>query len=286
MYDNQIKRDQLEATLEGKAMAWLNNFAAGHFADYEEVKTTFLNRFRKEKTPHEVLTKLKKIQQKDMLVEDYAQKLNKYLGRLIAEETPTNEMLAGYFINGLKKSLRSATGGVDVGIGLENLIDMATRAEKRFGVTNTRKVSKKSKKKKGKKDRQSSDDESEEDSDDFDLDNSDDDDDSESDSDDDLDSKIQKQRKGKKKTKDDKKSKGKGKEEDSKIEKLLSKKLKELGVQKDTLQKLAPCEICEKVGHKAAQRWYNPNYRGPMPARLRQKMAEASGRFPDQGGQL
>lgn len=54
-------------------MQWLNNFGVAHFVDYDEIKIAFLNRFRKEKTPHEVLAKLKEIQHKKMFVEDYAQ---------------------------------------------------------------------------------------------------------------------------------------------------------------------------------------------------------------------
>ena len=76
--------------------------------------------------------------------------------------------------------------------------------------------------------------------------------------------------------------KGKEKETSSKLEKLVAKKLKELGVQKEIGQNSAQCEICEKIGHKAAQCWYNPNYRGSMPAGLRQQMADASGVFPEQ----
>ena len=206
VYNDQVKRDQLEATLEGNAMSWLNNFPAAHFANYDELKTAFLNRFRKEKTPHEVLTKLKAIQHKKMLVEDYAQKFNRYLGRLTAAETPTVEMLAGYFLNGLRKPLQNAVAGVEVAAGLDALITMASRAEKRFGVANPGKSSKKVKKKKAKKSKKTkyaSEDDSDDDSDDSndsndsDSDDSDDEDSSDSDSEEDSDDEERDERRSK-----------------------------------------------------------------------------------------
>lgn len=103
---------QFEATLEGKAMQWLSNYNAGHFVNYDDIKAAFLNRFRKEKTPNEVLAKLKNVKQKNMFVEDYVQKFNKYLTRLTVQERPTDEMLAAYFMNGLRKELRNAVAEV------------------------------------------------------------------------------------------------------------------------------------------------------------------------------
>ncbi|MCO5578866.1 hypothetical protein L7F22_032713 [Adiantum nelumboides] len=72
-------------------------------------------------------------------------------------------MLAGYYMNGLQKELRNAVAGVDVGAKLDNLVETATRAKKRFGVINPSSSKKKSKKKKkkGRKKRRSAHDSSE-----------------------------------------------------------------------------------------------------------------------------
>ncbi|MCO5573938.1 hypothetical protein L7F22_027716 [Adiantum nelumboides] len=53
-------------------------------------------------------------------------------------------------MNGLRKELRNAVAGVDVEVGLDNLVETATRTEKRFGVFNPSSSKKKSKKKKKK----------------------------------------------------------------------------------------------------------------------------------------
>ncbi|MCO5554131.1 hypothetical protein L7F22_007657 [Adiantum nelumboides] len=99
---------QFEATLDGKAMQWFSNFPASHFDDYNDLKVAFLNRLKKEKTPHDVLTKLRKVKQRKMFVEDYAQKFNQYVRRLTIQERPTDEILVGYFLNGLRKELKNA----------------------------------------------------------------------------------------------------------------------------------------------------------------------------------
>ncbi|MCO5608232.1 hypothetical protein L7F22_062438 [Adiantum nelumboides] len=64
-------------------------------------------------------------------------------------EKPTNEMLVGYFLNGLRKELKNAIVGVDIAGGLQALVETAQRAEKRFGVSHG-KASKRSSKDKRK----------------------------------------------------------------------------------------------------------------------------------------
>ena len=49
-----------------------------------------------------------------MLVEDYAQKFRSLLARLDANDRPSDESLAGYFINGLRKILRGLVANVDI----------------------------------------------------------------------------------------------------------------------------------------------------------------------------
>ena len=61
VFDAQAKMRQFEATFERKVVQWFSNFAPGHFADYDALKTAFLNRFRVEKTVDDVLTKLKTV---------------------------------------------------------------------------------------------------------------------------------------------------------------------------------------------------------------------------------
>ncbi|MCO5613387.1 hypothetical protein L7F22_067663 [Adiantum nelumboides] len=164
VYDAQAKMRQFEATFEGKAVQWFSNFDVAHFPNYEELKTAFLNRFRVEKTVNDVLTKLKEVRQKKMFVEDYAQKFNRYVRRLTPQERPTDEMLAAYFVRGLREELRNAVASVDVAQGLNELINTAARTEKRFGLTgSSSKKGSSKKKKKGKGKKKMSDDSSDDD---------------------------------------------------------------------------------------------------------------------------
>ena len=284
VYDAQAKMRQFEATLEGKAMQWFNNFVAGHFVDYDALRIAFLNRFRKEKTANDVLTKLKGVKQKKMFVEDYSQKFNRYVRRLTAQERPTDEMLAAYFVKGLRRELQNAVAGVDVATRMGALIDTATRAEKRFGLSGSSSEKKCSKRRKDKKKKRSSDDSSDDDSEagsDTDSDsNSEASTDSDSDSDSDF-KKEDKKRKHKKKARE--KAKG------SLVQKMVEKKLKEMGVKQESAgSKKVHCDICDKDGHLTSNCWYNPNYRGQVPERVQQKiqqnLAQASGVFPDSSG--
>ena len=100
VYADADKMYQFEATFVGPAIQWFSHFPAGHFNTFNALKTAFLSRFRKEKTPNDVLKKIKNIKQKKMLVEDYAQKFTQLVNRLEVAERPTPEMLAGYFLKG------------------------------------------------------------------------------------------------------------------------------------------------------------------------------------------
>ena len=81
-----------------------------------------------------MICKIKNIKQKKMLVEDYAQRFTQLVNRLEVAERPTPEMLAGYFLKGLRRSLRSAVASVDVAAGMEDLIEVAAKVEKRYGI--------------------------------------------------------------------------------------------------------------------------------------------------------
>ena len=61
MYGDDVRKSQFAASLEGKAMTWYSQFGRGHFADFDTLCNAFLARFRQEKTPNDVLKKLKRI---------------------------------------------------------------------------------------------------------------------------------------------------------------------------------------------------------------------------------
>ena len=182
-------------------------------------------------------------------------------------------MLASYIVKGLRRELRNAVAGVDVVGGMDTLIDTATRAEKRFGLTSSgsgRRRSKERKKKKLKEKhrKKSSDNNSDEDS-ESDS-NMDSDTDSSSSSEDnssgDLESEDEEDTRKKHKKKSSKKTKEKTK--NGSVEKAVEKKLKEMGIQKESGIKVDHCEICVKDGHKTKDCWYNPNFRGTVPERI------------------
>ena len=135
MYGDLVKKQQFAATLQGTAMNWLSQYGLNHFATYDALKQGLLGRFRKEKTTSDLLRKIKGLRQKDMLVEDYAQKFRSLLARLEVNDRPSDETLAGYFIKGLRKTLRSSVANIDIAAGFEEIVVGSTRVEKRLGTT-------------------------------------------------------------------------------------------------------------------------------------------------------
>lgn len=189
--------------MEGKAIQWLRGFPANAFPDYNTLKEAFLGRFRKEKTPNELLRKIRKVTQKKLKVEDYAQEFKTIVGRLAPNERPTEEMMVGYFMRGLRKELRHAVAGFDVAGGFDGLVELAIRVENRLMLT----------KGKGSDTDLDSEDESEDDT----------ESDSDSEDDSDLDSKKKNKTKGKsQKTK--KKSQTNGNKKNGKSDKRNAKK--------------------------------------------------------------
>ena len=59
VYGDPEKLQQFQATLEGKAIEWFSGYPLNAFATYDALKTGFLGRFRKEKTPNELLRKIR-----------------------------------------------------------------------------------------------------------------------------------------------------------------------------------------------------------------------------------
>ena len=47
-------------------------------------------------------------------------------------------MLAGYFLQGLRKELKSAVASIDIAAGFDTLVNAAARVEKRLGMTTSR----------------------------------------------------------------------------------------------------------------------------------------------------
>ena len=147
LYGDDVKKQQFAATLEGKAMNWYTHYGAAHFPDTAALETAFLARFRKEKTPTDILKKIRKMKQKSLLVEDYAQKMLDLAGRLGANDRPTNETLSEYFCKGLRRNLRTAVASNDIAAGVGGFNDFvaaARRAEKRLGTSKSSKKKKSS----------------------------------------------------------------------------------------------------------------------------------------------
>ena len=82
LYAGDVKKRQFAATLEGPAMDWFSQYGLAHFLTFNALRDAFLARFRKEKTANDIITKIKHLKQKSMLVEDYAQKFRTLVGRL------------------------------------------------------------------------------------------------------------------------------------------------------------------------------------------------------------
>ena len=107
-----------------------------HFADYNALKTAFLARFRKEKTPEDVLKKLRGLKQKKLGVEDYSQKFKNLYNRLQAAQRPTPEQLGDYFCKGLRRELRSSVvAGRDIQnhVDFIDMVNTALKVERRCG---------------------------------------------------------------------------------------------------------------------------------------------------------
>ena len=66
------------------------------------------------------------------------------MNHLVAQERATDEMLVRYFMNGLRKELRHAVSRINIAIGLNDLVDIATRAKKRYGLNLRKKARRRS----------------------------------------------------------------------------------------------------------------------------------------------
>ena len=93
VHPDDVKKEHFAATLEGKAINWFTQYGSAHFADYAALKNAFLARFRKEKTPEDVLRKLRELQKKNLGVEDYSQQFKNLYNRLSTAQKPTTEQL-------------------------------------------------------------------------------------------------------------------------------------------------------------------------------------------------
>ena len=260
LYAGDVKKRQFAATLEGPTMDWFSQYGLAHYRTYAALRDAFLARFRKEKTANDVISKIKTLQQKSMLVEDYAQKFRTLAGRLTGADALSDEMKATYFLKGLDKTIRASTANVDIGTGFDQLVTAAVRVEKRLGT---------SKKKSKKKKTDDSDSDSDSDSDEENSDSESDDGDSDSDSDsDDGKASTSKKRKSKRKKSSKSKDKGKKKKKQEVVDDQLLKRLQALESVSVITKEKPVCQICTKEGHLASNCWYNPSFQGRVPLAL------------------
>ncbi|MCO5557130.1 hypothetical protein L7F22_010686 [Adiantum nelumboides] len=54
-------------------------------------------------------------------------------------EKPTDEMLVGYFLKGLRSGIKNVVASIDIAGGFNNLVQVASRVEKRLGMTKSSK---------------------------------------------------------------------------------------------------------------------------------------------------
>lgn len=59
IYGDDVKKQQFAATLEGKSMNWFTKYGAAHFADTAALERAFFARFRSEKTPTDILKRIR-----------------------------------------------------------------------------------------------------------------------------------------------------------------------------------------------------------------------------------
>ena len=92
-------------------------------------------RFRKERTPEDVLKKLRELKQKKLGVEDYSQQFRNLYNRLSTAQKPTAEHLGDYFCKGLRPKLQGSVAGKNIQNqnDFTDMVDVALRAERRLG---------------------------------------------------------------------------------------------------------------------------------------------------------
>lgn len=265
VYGDPVKQQHFASTFEDKAMKWYSQFGAGHFATFDALKDAFLGRFRSEKTPTDVIKKVKSLKQKSKLVEDYAQQFRTLIERLQGNDRPADETLVGYFLKGLRSEIKAAVANVELPGGLDDLVTAATRVERRLGMT--------SKKRSGKKSHSDEDTDSESgDSSDSDADS---DSDSASESEDSEDDETRKRKKKKKVKKHGQSKKGKSKKVKGVEDNQLVQKLQALGYSPPNQKDKPFCQICEKDGHNSSTCWFNPKNRTSNAGNFRQTRAMA-----------
>lgn len=74
------------------------------------------------------------MKQREMLVEDCAQKFRVLAARLEGSDRLLEEMKASYFLKGLISYIRETGANVDVATRSDALVTLAARVEKRLGI--------------------------------------------------------------------------------------------------------------------------------------------------------
>ena len=70
-----------------------------------------------------------------MAMEDFAQKFVVLVEILQGNERPIDEILAGFFVQGVRENLKNAVVSIDIGNVFDTLVNIAARVEKQLGMS-------------------------------------------------------------------------------------------------------------------------------------------------------
>src|ERR1700738_3143687 len=89
-------------TLKKKALEWYTQFPANHFMNWNDLKTTFIQRFRSTKSEGEIINNLSHVKQKkDESVEEFYERVMVAAAKI--QPAPGEQIRKTWFINGLRK---------------------------------------------------------------------------------------------------------------------------------------------------------------------------------------
>ena len=92
-------------TLKKKALEWYTQFPANHFLDWNDLKTTFMQRFRSTKSEGEIINNLSYVKQKrDELVEEFYERVMVAAAKI--QPALGEQIRKTWFINGLRKEYK------------------------------------------------------------------------------------------------------------------------------------------------------------------------------------
>jgi hypothetical protein len=89
-------------TLKKKALEWYTQFPANHFVNWNDLKTTFIQRFQSTKSEGKIIKYLSHVKQKkDELVEEFYERVMVAAAKI--QPAPGEKIRKTWFINGLRK---------------------------------------------------------------------------------------------------------------------------------------------------------------------------------------